>query len=128
MNQAAALWLIKFGGVASLGWLIFHLCFWRLFEWKTQLSRLSELNRSVMQVLNLCLSFVFAVFAAASLLYADDLLKPGLGRLWLAGMGLFWLLRLIEQPLFFGVSRVSNVFSLCFALMSVCYLAPWALS
>lgn len=128
MNLAMAGTLVKLGGVANLGWLVFHCFFWRLFNWKSQLKRLSEVNSGVMQVLNLCLSFVFLLFAAISLLHADELLNPGLGRSLLAGIGIFWILRLIEQPVFFGFSRISNVFSLLFAATAACYLAAWALS
>lgn len=126
MNTTAAA-LIKIGGFASIGWFVFHCFFWRLFNWKSQLKRLNEVNNGVMQVLNLCLSFVFLIFAAVSLLYATELLDAGLGRALLAGIGCFWVLRLIEQPLFFGFSRISNLFSLLFAATAACYLAAWAL-
>ena len=120
--------LIKLGGLANFGWLIFHCFFWRLFNWESQLKRLNEINRGVMQVLNLCLSFAFLIFAAVSLLYADELLKPGLGRALLAGIGTFWVLRLIEQPIFFGLSRISFLFCLLFGATAACYLTAWALS
>jgi hypothetical protein len=124
MNPTTASALIKLGGLATVGWFIFHLFFWRLFRWETQLRKLSAVNSGVMQVLNLCLSFVFLIFALISLRYPDELLKPGLGSAALTGMGVFWLLRLIEQPLFFGFSLISNIFSLLFALTGACYLAP----
>jgi hypothetical protein len=128
MNQELAAVLIQTGGYASIGWLIFHLCFWQLFEWRAELRRLSFTNRNLMQILNLCLSFVFLLFAVISLRHTDELLGPApLARTALAGMGLFWLLRLAEQPLFFKFSWRSNLFSLLFALMSACYLVPWAL-
>ena len=123
-----AVTLIKLGGLANLGWLIFHCFFWRLFNWKSQLKRLNDTNSGVMQVLNLCLSFVFLIFAAVSLLYAVELLNADLGRAMLIGIGSFWILRMIEQPIFFGVSGVSNLFSLLFAATAACYLAAWALS
>lgn len=126
--NTTALTLIKLGGLANLGWLVFHCCFWRLFAWRTQLRRLSQVNRGVMQVLNLCLSSAFLLFAIVSLWFADELLKPGLGRAMLIGIGIFWTLRLIEQPLFFGSSRISNLFSLLFVLTSACYLGAWLLS
>lgn len=120
--------LIKLGGIANVGWFVFHCFFWRLFGWKSQLKRLNEINRGVMQVLNLCLSFAFLIFAAVSLLYADELLRPGLGRALLAGIGAFWVLRLIEQPIFFGLSRISYLFCLLFVATAACYLAALALS
>ena len=128
MSQATAEFLITAGGYASLGWLVFHLCFWWLFEWRAELRRLSFTNRNVMQILNLCLSFVFALFAFLSLRHTEEILGPTpLGRTALAGIGGFWLLRFVEQPLFFGFTWPSIVFSLLFALTSACYLLPWAL-
>lgn len=126
MNETAAV-LIKIGGIANIGWFIFHCFFWRLFNWNSQLKRLNDTNRGVMQVLNLCLSFVFLIFAAVSLLYAKELCNSSLGRVMLIGIGGFWILRMIEQPIFFGVSRISNLFSLLFAATAACYLAAWAL-
>ncbi|MEO6725817.1 MAG: hypothetical protein ABIU20_09690 [Blastocatellia bacterium] len=126
MNETAAT-LIKIGGIANIGWFVFHCFFWRLFNWGSQLKRLNDTNRGVMQVLNLCLSFIFLIFAAVSLLYAEELCNSGLGRVMLIGIGGFWILRLIEQPIFFGVSRISNLFSLLFAATAACYLTAWAL-
>jgi hypothetical protein len=120
MSYTTAAMLVKVGGYASLGWLIFHLAFWRLFDWNAELRRLSFVNRSVMQVLNLCLSFVFLLFAVLSLRHTNE-------RTLLAGIGVFWLLRLVEQPLFFKFSWRSNAFSLLFVAMSACYLLPLAL-
>jgi hypothetical protein len=127
MSHTTAATLIQIGGYASFGWLLFHLLFWRLLEWRAELRRLSFINRNVMQILNLCLSFVFLLFAIFSLQHTEELLNSGLGRTALAGIGGFWLLRLVEQWLFFGLSWLSNLFALLFALMSACYLVPWAL-
>lgn len=127
MEYVSANVLIKSAGIACVGWLIFHLLFWPIFDWRAQLQRVSSVNRGVMQVLNLCLSFVFLLFAVVSIFYTDQLLTGGLGRVMLLGMAIFWLLRLLEQPIFFGWSRTSNLFSLLFLLMSASYFLPWAL-
>ncbi len=129
MNHETAMTLIKVGGFLNLGWLVFHLFFWRLFEWRSELRRLSFTNRNVMQILNLCLSFCFLFFAAISLRHPDALLRPhpDIGHTVLVGIGIFWIMRLAEQPLFFKFSLPSNIFSLLFALTSACYVLPWAL-
>jgi hypothetical protein len=119
--------LLKIGGYASIGWLIFHLLFWQLFDWRAELKRLSHLNGGVMQVLNLCLSFVFLLFAIVSLRHTNELLTTSIGRTIAFGIGAFWLFRFILQPLFWGASLTSALFAFLFVLMSACYLAPWAL-
>jgi len=127
MTPFIASLLVKIGGYASIGWLIFHLLFWQLFDWRAELRRLSHLNSGVMQVLNLCLSFVFLLFAVVSLWHTNELLMPGIGRSIALGIGAFWLFRFLLQPLFWGTSLSSVLFAFLFVLMSACYLAPWAL-
>ena len=127
MTPSRASLLVKIGGYASIGWLIFHLLFWQMFDWRAELKRLSRLNSGVMQVLNLCLSFVFLLFAIVSLWHTSELLSAGIGRTVSLGIGVFWLFRFILQPLFWGTSVTSMLFAFLFVLMSACYLAPWAL-
>ena len=127
MTPSTAALLVKVGGYASIGWLVFHLLFWQIFDWRAELRRLSHLNSGVMQVLNLCLSFVFLLFAFISLWHTNELLTTGLGRSLALGIGAFWMFRFILQPLFWGTSLSSVLFAFLFVLMSACYLAPWAL-
>lgn len=127
MNPSIASLLVRIGGYASIGWLIFHLLFWQLFDWRAELRRLSHLNSGVMQVLNLCLSFVFLLFAVVSLRHTNELLTTSMGRTVVLGMGVFWFFRFLLQPLFWGTSLTSVLFAFLFVLMSACYLAPWAL-
>ncbi len=127
MTPSTASLLVKIGGYASIGWLIFHLLFWRIFDWRAELKRLSRLNSGVMQVLNLCLSFIFLLFAFLSLWHTNELLSAGIGRTISLGIGVFWLFRFLLQPLFWGTSLPSVLFAFLFVLMSACYLFPWAL-
>lgn len=127
MTPSTASLLVKIGGYASIGWLIFHLLFWQIFDWRAELKRLSRLNSGVMQVLNLCLSFIFLLFAFLSLWHTNELLSAGIGRTMSLGIGVFWLFRFLLQPLFWGTSLTSALFAFLFVLMSACYLAPWAL-
>ena len=60
---------VMVGGVLTAAFVVFHLCFWKLFRWKADLSRLTSLNRAIVQVLNLCLTFVFVIFLIAGSLY-----------------------------------------------------------
>lgn len=113
------------GGVYCLAFAVFHLMFWRLFRWRADLRSLTAINRAVMQILNLCLTFVFVLFGALSLLYPADLAGTPLGRTLLLLISVFWLLRAIEQIVFFGLrNRVSAAFFLIFLLGAGLYAAP----
>jgi len=53
--------LLIAGSIYNLLFAIFHILFWKIFR-KTQLNKLDFLNRGIMQVLNLCLTFCFLIF------------------------------------------------------------------
>lgn len=79
---------------------VFHLAFWKLFRWREELPRLAPVNRGVLQVLNIMLSYVFFAVAAAQVAYADAWVATPLGRAATAGATGFWLLRAGVQPFF----------------------------
>ena len=107
MEQATAKIWIQAGGYFHLALALFHLMFWRLFRWHEQLARLHPVNRAVMQVLNLRLTYVFIVFAVLSLVYTDAMLSVGLGQVLCAAIALFWVMRALEQLVFFSMHLFS---------------------
>ena len=117
--------MILIGGFYNLGFAIFHLMFWRLFRWKRDLSSLTFINRSVMQILNLCLTFVFLLMAYISFFNTSELIQTNLGKTLLVGFSLFWFLRMIEQIIFFGIRNlISIALTLVFLFGCVIYLIP----
>ena len=118
-------WVVA-GGVYCLAFALFHLAFWKLFGWRQDLRSLTAVNRAVVQILNLCLTFAFLVFAFVSLLYPSEMTGTGLGRALLLLIAAFWLLRAVEQVIFFGLRRrVSLAFFVTFLLGTALYLLPW---
>jgi hypothetical protein len=117
-------WLF-IGGIFNLGFVVFHLLFWRLFRWKQDLALLTPINRAVMQILNLCLTFMFVVMAYVSFFHATELIATNLGKTLLILFSIFWFLRMIEQVIFFGIQhRASLALTLIFLGGSVIYLMP----
>lgn len=117
--------LIFVGGLFNLGFAIFHLMFWRLFGWKEDLASLRFNNRAIMQILNLCLTFVFLIVAYTSFFNAPELIHSSLGRTLLVGISLFWFLRMIEQGIFFGLKKPWSVaLALVFLFLSGIYFVP----
>jgi hypothetical protein len=114
------------GGIYNIILIIFHLSFWKLFKWEKDLASLTFINRAVMQVLNLCLTFVFLIFAYISLLHTHELISTNLGNSLLLLISIFWSLRAIEQIIFFGLKNVTSVmFFMFFLLGSIIYLYPF---
>ena len=123
------LYFIYAGGVLHVGWAIFHLFFPRIFKWEKALAPLDIVNRNIMQIINLCLTFYFAVAAYFSLAFAPELMNTPMGRKLLAVFAAFWLLRLALQQRFFRIVHpVSLLLSLAFLLTMLAYGLPliWA--
>lgn len=119
--------LVKLGGVFNALFAVFHLMFWRLFKWRDDLRTLSFVNRGIMQVLNLCLAFVFVMFAYVSLAHTEDLLFSGLGHSLLVLIALFWLARAVEQIVFFRLRRgASRLLFGLFLVGTLLYALPAA--
>jgi len=117
--------LIIIGGFYNLAFAVFHLLFWKIFKWDSELRKLNFLNRAIMQVLNLCLTFCFLVFSYISFFHTSELLTTSLGHTLLVGISIFWLLRAIEQVLFFKLKHWSSmVFLLTFIIGAIIYTMP----
>ena len=107
--------LLRIGGIYNLLFVVFHLFFWRIFDWKNDLASLTSINRAIMQVLNLCLTFVFVIFGTLSLLNPEQMVSTDLGRTLTGLIAIFWFLRAVEQIIFFKLKKpVSWVFLLIF--------------
>ena len=118
--------LIQIGGFLWLALFIFHLFFWKLFNWKRDLESLTQVNKAIMQVLNLCLMLVFLIFAYISIFHADELLAKGLGKSMLIGMIAFGVFRAIEQVIFFDLKHIRSKAVLFVALLgTTIYLIPF---
>lgn len=124
MNSLAEISLFA-GGIFNLGFTVFHLFFSKLFDWKRDLASLTPVNRSVMKILNLCLTFMIFMMAYVSLFLSREMLTTSLGSLLLVAFALFWFFRMLEQIFLFEVKgTLSVVFTLIFLIGSLLYLVP----
>jgi hypothetical protein len=108
--------LIQVGGLYNIILVIFHLFFWRIFSWEQDLRSVSSLNRSIMPVVNLSLTFVFVIFAYISLVHSTELLTSPLGNSLLILIALFWLARSLLQVIFFKLDHWLSSAFLCYFL------------
>ena len=99
--------------VYYLAFAVFHIGFWRLFNWTIELRKLSFTNRAVMQILNLRIIFMCFLMAFIYYRFPQELMQSGLGKTLLIGMGLFWLGRTIEQFIFFKHNNKYIVLATC---------------
>jgi len=116
--------LIYIGGFYCLVFAVFHLMFWKLFEWKRELPKLKPVNRGVMQVMNLRLTYVFLVIAFITFFFADDLLTTNLGKVILGATSLFCLMRAIEQLIFWKFDKIGAAFLVVLLLGAGIFAVP----
>ena len=102
MNKEIIIFLC---GLHSLFFAIFHVGFWKLLRWKTELKKVSLPNRAVMQMLNIQLIIVALFMAYLCFFFAKDLYSTNVGRAILGGMAVFWLVRLIGQFIFLRINN-----------------------
>lgn len=118
--------LLIIAGFLSIALFIFHLFFWKLFDWKNDLKKVTQLNSSVTQIMNLCLMLLFLIFAYFSIFLTEDLVTTSLGLSLLFGISIFWMFRAVLQIVFFGLREtVSAGFFTFFALLSALYMVPF---
>ena len=112
-------------GVFNLGFAVFHLMFWKIFHWKDDLTSLTHINRSIMQILNLRLTFVFLIMAYLSFFHKVEMVSTNIGKALLISFSLFWFFRALEQVIFFGVkNRISFALTLIFFAGGILYMLP----
>lgn len=120
--------LIFVGGIFNLLFAVFHLFFWKLFNWKDELKSISFINQNIMQVLNLCLAFVFIIFSYISIFHKDEMLNTDLGISLTLCISVFWLLRSLEQIIFFKLkTAISWILLILFIAGTLLYGLPFFL-
>jgi hypothetical protein len=117
--------LLKICGIYNLAFAIFHIMFWKLFNWKDDLKKLTFGNRAVMQILNIRLIYVFLLMAFVYLFYSSQLAETSLGFVLLIGFLGFWVGRTIEQFIFLRVkTTMVTVLTIVFIIGVILHLLP----
>lgn len=119
--------LILAAGIYNLAFAAFHLFFWRLFGWPQQLRKLTPVNSGIMQILNLCLTYLFVVFAMICFWFPAELAATELGHFVLVALAVFWAARAIYQPMYFGLAHPLSIglFALLVLGSAIHALAWW---
>jgi hypothetical protein len=123
MSSSLFIWI---GGLYNLAFLIFHDFFWKIFNWKDDLVKLTPINKAIMQVLNLMLIFVLLIFAYVSFFHVQDLQTVDLGKTVTIFIALFWGIRAILQLVFFSRTKlISYILFVIFIIGFLLYFIPW---
>jgi hypothetical protein len=109
------------GGVLYILIGVFHLLFWKFFDWGNELAKLNEVNSNVMQMLNIGLIVLFLSFGVIMICLYNEIISTRLGKALLIFSALFFLVRLIEEFVFPGSSVIAGIIILIYTLI---YLIP----
>ena len=94
--------LLRATGLSLVVLSLFHAALWRMLDWGKEIERLSPLNARVFAVHTFFIAFVLGSLGLLSLVRPQLLLVPSdLARLLLMSVVVFWLARLVIQPLVF---------------------------
>lgn len=116
-------------GLHSVALAVFHLFFWKIFDWKNDLKHLSFANRAIVQILNTRLIYFFIFIAFLCFVYPHELANTNLGKAIFAGISLFWLGRTIEQFIFLKKHNAFiHILTLVFILGAILFALPLILS
>jgi hypothetical protein len=117
--------LIYTCGIYSIAFALFHLKFWKLFDWRNDLKKLTLANRAIMQIANLRLIYLFLFIGALCFCFPDDMVHTPLGRFMLGGISLFWFGRTVEQFIFLRVNNVMvHGLTLIFIVGTILFALP----
>ena len=117
--------LVQFCGIHSFAFATFHLAFWKLFDWKRELSKVGLPTRAVTQILNLRLVYFFLGIGVLCFAFTRELHATPLGRALLVFLSLFWVGRTIEQFVFLRINRpLVHVLTALFVIGAILFALP----
>jgi hypothetical protein len=93
--------VIYSAGFYNLAFALFHIGFWKIFKWEEDLKKMDIINSGVMQTLNVQTIYYLLFVTFVCIAYPAELQNTKLGKTFLLGCSLFWLVRTIQQFIFF---------------------------
>ncbi len=113
--------LVITGGIILLTFGLFHLAFWKVFDWENELFKLDQANSNIMQMLNIGTICFLLSSGLIMLFYRSDMLHTRLGNVFSLNFSLFFMVRLISEFVF---PESSIVFAFILFLCTLIFLIP----
>jgi hypothetical protein len=112
-------------GLYNVAFALFHLGFWKMFQWNKDLKKLSFANKGIMQILNIQICYYFILTAIICFVFQTEILTTNFGNWFLIGSSIFWLIRTIQQFIFFRVNDYRiNLLTFIFLVGTVLFSLP----
>ena len=117
--------IIYLCGFYSLAFAIFHIGFWKRFDWNKDLKKLLFANRGIMQILNVQMIYFFLFVTFLCIAFPVELQDTKLGNIFLLGCSLFWLIRTIQQFIFLKAnSKLIHILTVIFIIGTILFALP----
>lgn len=118
--------VIIIGGVYNIVFALFHCGFWKMFEWDSELNKLSVMNSGVIQILNIQTIYYLILTAVICFAFPAQLQSTKLGKWFLAGSAGFWILLAIQWCIFYWSDNpaMQIIRASIFLLGAVVFLIP----
>ncbi len=112
-------------GIYSAGFALFHILFWKIFKWDQELSKMSFVNKAIVQILNNQIIYFFMFVALVCFCFPSELLNTRLGHAFLMGNSLFWLIRAIQQFIYLRRNHfMIHFLTFVFLVGAVLFIVP----
>ena len=114
--------IIRTGGVFSGLFLMLHIGFYWLLNWRSTLQVMNHEDRSILLTLNLVVILFLIYATSVSFLLTKQLPQTSTGRSILLFFALFYLLRIVAEFIIFGFVISESPIILLFCLIpAICY-------
>ena len=112
-------------GLYNIGFAIFHIGFWKIFHWDSELKKLSFANKGIMQILNVQMIYYWLFVVIACFVFPTELLTTKFGNFFLIGNSIFWLLRTIQQFIFLRANHIAiHILTFIFMIGALLFALP----
>lgn len=115
---------IKAAGWICVLFVAFHLAFYSLFNWENSLSCLTQSDRAILLTYHAISILILAFMAFVPIFQAKDLLQSKLKYTVLSMFSIFYLIRIIAEFAYFGVSPATPVILIMCAVPMILFAAP----
>ncbi|CDN76232.1 conserved membrane hypothetical protein [Elizabethkingia anophelis] len=86
---------------------------------------MSFANKGIMQILNIQIVYYFLFVSLICFIYPNELLNTQLGRIFLMGHSLFWLIRTIQQFIFLRAKHyIIHILTIIFIFGTILFALP----
>ncbi len=116
--------LLRIAGIISFLFLVFHLMFYKMFNWNSGLSCLSNDNRAIMLTYHVISILITGFMALIPLIQTKTLLNSPLKYTVLSMFCLFYMVRIITEFTLFGFSKASPVILIMCIIPMAFYAVP----